>query len=65
MYQETPRCSVCEKLLYSGQMCNYDNREAKWIEPGAKPEHGEFGLQYLGSTCANLQGVPSEWLILP
>jgi len=58
-----PVCSVCEKELEHPLMCNLDNTSGEWLPPDAEPEHGQFGLQYIGRTCARRQNIPAAWLV--
>lgn len=60
---DIPVCCVCGRELKRAAFAvNYDNRYAKFIAPDAEPEHGEFGVQYIGSGCALAEKIPWPWL---
>jgi len=60
---ETPVCCECGCELRNPKMCNYDNRRDEFLPPDFQPDHGEFGLQYIGPCCAQKRGIPKSWLI--
>lgn len=59
-------CFDCGKVLAPNRkhklMVNYDNAWGRVILPDATPEHGEYGLQYVGSECA--KKLPREYVII-
>jgi len=63
MTSDTPVCCICgRELKRAAYTCNYDNQNDEFIAPDAEPEHGEFGVQYVGMTCAISKGIPRKWL---
>ena len=59
-------CFHCGKILSPTRkhklMVNYDNAYGRVLAPDATPEHGEWGLQDVGSECA--KKLPKDYVII-